>query len=101
MRSRAEDASDGETHGRYAVSDDAIFDRVAAAIVKTFRPGGDVRIVPSTTRSDVPRWDSLSHTMLVMSIEDEFGIELPLDELDGLPDVGALVELVRRTVAAR
>lgn len=34
-----------------------------------------------TSRSDVPKWDSLRHVSLVTAIEQQFGLSLSMDEM--------------------
>ncbi len=46
------------------------------------------------TAADVYGWDSLSHVRLIMEIEQRFRIELPIAEVGGLSDVGALADLI-------
>lgn len=80
------------------IDEDEVLGRVVEAIRTTFNVPPNIPIAADATSADVLGWDSLSHTMLIMKVEDEFGIELPLDELDGLGNVGALVALVQKTV---
>ena len=44
--------------------------------------------------SKVPQWDSLNHISLVVAIEGDFGIELTVDELATLRNVGDLVNIL-------
>ena len=45
-------------------------------------------------------WDSLSHMQLIAAIEDEFGIELTLDEIVAMRSVGQVKDVLRlRSVA--
>ena len=44
--------------------------------------------------STVPQWDSLNHISLIVAIEGEFGIELTVDELATLRNVGDLVNVL-------
>ena len=44
--------------------------------------------------STVPEWDSLNHISLVVAIEGDFGIELSVDELASLRNVGDLVNIL-------
>ena len=48
----------------------------------------------ATTAADVEGWDSLTHIMLLSAIEDEFGIKFDMKAVQGLKDVGAMVELI-------
>lgn len=45
--------------------------------------------------------DSLSLVEYTMDLEDEFGIELPEDELVGLKTIGAFADLIHAKVLAR
>ena len=49
---------------------------------------------PQTTASDVPGWDSVSQVMLLMRIEDDFGLELDADALSEAADLQALAEFL-------
>ena len=68
-------------------------DLVAETIRETLHCG-PVDITRPTTASEVRGWDSLSHTMILMAIEDTFGLTLPEDRIFGLNSVGDLVDLV-------
>jgi acyl carrier protein len=56
-------------------------------------------ITRDTVATDVPGWDSLSHTVLILKVEDAFGIELPEEEIFNLKDVAELAGLVERLLA--
>jgi acyl carrier protein len=75
------------------MQDDEILPVVAELIRKTFRcPGAEV--TRETTAFDIDGWDSLSHTDLMLAVEQRFGVELPPDRMFDLPDVGALADLI-------
>ena len=78
---------------------DEILQRLVTVIAKTFRPDSSTAIGPATTSTDILGWNSLSHTILIMNVEEAFGIELPFDEIAGLANVGDLAALVRRVRA--
>jgi len=70
--------------------------RVAGVIARTF-PSADANAITRTTvSSDIVGWDSLSHSLVIMGIEEEYGIELPFEEVSELANVGALADLVDR-----
>ncbi len=54
----------------------------------------DLKVEEATTAADVEGWDSLTHIMLLSAIEDEFGIKFDMKAVQGLKDVGAMVELI-------
>lgn len=49
-----------------------------------------IHIEPASTALDVPGWDSLSHTLLVLEIESAFGVQLDLEKVAGCANVGEL-----------
>lgn len=68
-----------------------------AIIRETFAAPNAV-VSDDTVASDVPGWDSLSHTVLLFEIEERFGVELPADvEFDNL---GQLITAIGSTTAA-
>jgi acyl carrier protein len=48
----------------------------------------------ATTSADIDGWDSLSHSILIMGIEEQFGVELPMERAFELHDVGELMDLI-------
>lgn len=49
-----------------------------------------------TTANDVEGWDSMNHVRLIVAIEQEIGIQLPMEQVNELRNVGDLVKLVER-----
>jgi acyl carrier protein len=58
-------------------------------------------ITDEMTAQDVPEWDSLAHINLIVEIEEEFGLRFTVDDISGLRNVGEMIELVERKLAAR
>jgi len=79
---------------------DEVLERVAAVMRRTFRLPESVEIDRRTTSADIAGWDSLSHALLIMGIEKEFGLALPFDRMYDLGNVGELVDLIRSIQAA-
>lgn len=50
----------------------------------------------STTALDVDGWDSLSHSMLLLELEQAFGITLDADEAARCANVGELADCIER-----
>jgi acyl carrier protein len=48
----------------------------------------------TTQAHDVDGWDSVSHAMLIMQIEERYGIAFFDDEIYAIPDVGALYDKI-------
>lgn len=66
----------------------------SAVIIRDTIQCGPVSISRATRAMDVRGWDSLSHTMILMNLEDGFGVELPMDRVLRLGTVGDLVDLI-------
>ena len=54
----------------------------------------DDQVVPDARFADDLDADSLDLVVLVMALEEEFGVEVPEDELEGIKTVGQAYELV-------
>lgn len=66
----------------------------AGDIIRDTLQCGPVTITRATQAMEVRGWDSLSHTMILMQLEDGFGVRLPMERVFGLSSVGELVDLV-------
>ena len=50
---------------------------------------------PEMGARDVPGWDSMHHMMLILEVNDRFGVDLSPEATAGLPDIAALLETIR------
>ncbi|MBW4035730.1 MAG: acyl carrier protein [Proteobacteria bacterium] len=75
---------------------DSIATRIFQLIAHNFGcdPAGISR---ATTASDVAGWDSLSHAVLLVTVEHEFAIRLNLEQIFDVDDVGGLIDIVTAT----
>ncbi len=58
-------------------------------------------ITRETTADDVDDWDSLTHMNLIMTIEKQLKINIPLGELQRLENVGEMFDLINSILAAQ
>jgi len=58
-------------------------------------------ITRESNASNVPDWDSLTHTMLVTAIEKKYKIRFHLGELQGMKNVGDMLDLLRKKLPAQ
>ena len=58
-----------------------------------------IELAETTTAADIEDWDSLSHIMLLSAVEDDFGIKFDMKAVQGLKDVGAMVDLIQEELA--
>ncbi len=71
-----------------------MFEKVKAVIVEKLNADG-VEITESTSFKDDLNADSLDLFELVMALEDEFGIEIPSEELEKLVTVGDVLNYLK------
>jgi acyl carrier protein len=58
-----------------------------------------VRLTPRMSANEVPGWDSLNHTLIILEISNMLGIELRADEIATLPDLGSVVDFVNERLS--
>ena len=58
-----------------------------------------IELSESTTAADIEDWDSLTHIMLLSAVEDDFGIKFDMKAVQGLKDVGAMVDIIQELLA--
>ena len=71
-----------------------ILARVEAVMRQVFSLPPGYAVSDATVASDVDGWDSLSHSILIMKIEEEFGTDLPMERIYEVNNVGELVDLI-------
>jgi acyl carrier protein len=59
------------------------------------------RFTDATAARDIPRWDSLNHVKLLISIEDEFDVQFGNADLQDPETWGRFVDMVERKLAAQ
>ncbi len=53
-----------------------------------------IEIRDEMTAADIDGWDSLTHIALLSAAEDEFDIEFDMKAVQGLKNVGAMVDMI-------
>jgi acyl carrier protein len=72
----------------------------AAQIIRDTIGCGPVEITRVTRAMDIRGWDSLSHTMVLMQLEEGFGVQLPMDRVLRLGNVGEMVDLIAELLSS-
>jgi acyl carrier protein len=54
----------------------------------------DLAVVAQTSATSVPAWDSMKHILILMAVQDRFGIRLSTREIDQLRNVGDLAAVI-------
>lgn len=55
---------------------------------------GKIVINFGTTSSDIEGWDSLMQMNLIEMVEDEFNMRFDMDEVVGMENVGAMIDII-------
>lgn len=53
-----------------------------------------IEIGPEMAAIDVPGWDSLSHTLLMLELESAFGVQLDLERVAHCANIGQLADYI-------
>lgn len=61
----------------------------------------DLVLTPESNANNVEDWDSLAHINLVSAIEKQYKIRFALGELQELKNVGDMIELIQKKLAAK
>ncbi len=54
----------------------------------------DLTITPELNMADLPEWDSMSHLRLMLCIEKEFNIKIPIERIETLKSVAKIMDLL-------
>lgn len=79
--------------------DDQLF-RELCVLMERYRPA-DVELTRSTELSGDLNIDSVAAMDLIMEIEDKFGIDIPINLVSDLRNLGDLLDVVRQQIEGR
>lgn len=68
-------------------------------IFKDVFDDNDLIINRESSSGKIEGWDSLAHINLVSSIEQEFNIKFALGELEGMKNVGDMIDLMEKKLS--
>jgi acyl carrier protein len=60
-----------------------------------------LQLTEESTAEQVPDWDSINQVKLLIGLENELNFRFSSQEVEGLNNVGALIDLVQRKLAVR
>ncbi len=58
----------------------------------------ELELNDDTIAADVDGWDSLTHLSFINEIENEFGIKFEMKEVQGLNNVGELIDVIMERI---
>jgi acyl carrier protein len=60
----------------------------------------DLTLGPETTAKDIEGWDSLNHVRVLLRIEQNYGIDLPVGDIETAKNVGELLAVINGALAS-
>ncbi len=69
-------------------------------IFREFFEDDEISLSTETTSSDIDGWDSLSHSLLIATIENKLNIQFSQRELLTFNDVGDLVQAIEKKLSS-
>ena len=74
------------------MSREEIFIQIEAIAKKIF--GNEILITEDTASTDIEKWDSMNHVVLISSIEKEFGVSFDIMEIIGITRFKDFIDLI-------
>lgn len=77
------------------MADEPIDQRVCAIIESIFNlPAGSVS--PSSSMETLEAWDSMGHLMLTLELEQEYGVQIPPEDVEKMTSVPAICQALAK-----
>ena len=77
------------------MSDSDIYETLTDVLRETF-DNDELVATAQTTAAQVPGWDSLGNVRFFVAVEEAFGMRFSAAEMNGLSNLGAVVDLIAR-----
>lgn len=65
------------------------------AVFRTYFDDESITVTDETTADDIEEWDSFEHIGLIISVEKEFGIKIPIGKVVSMENVGEMVDIIK------
>jgi acyl carrier protein len=70
------------------------------SLIVSEETGDDAELTRESTADDVPGWDSVAHSRIMLRAEQAFKVRLDTDVFYSLATVGDLIDYLRKQMAA-
>ena len=75
----------------------SIFEKLTEVFQDVF-DDDSIALTDDTTAADIEDWDSLTHITLLATVEEEFGMKFSRKAVQGMKNVGEMVDLIAAAV---
>lgn len=75
------------------MSREEVYERLTQVFWDVF-DNEDITINDTTTADDIDEWDSMEYINLIMAVEEEFLIKFTMGQVNGMKNVGQMVDLI-------
>lgn len=70
-----------------------VFERLNGVFREVF-DDEDITVTENTVSDDVEGWDSFEHINLVVAVEEEFSIKIPMGKVVTMKNVGEMADII-------
>ncbi len=70
-----------------------VFERLTEVFREVF-DDETIELNENTTSKDIEDWDSFEHINLIVAVEKEFDIKVPMGKVTTMKDVGEMVDII-------
>ncbi len=70
-----------------------VFERLTD-VFRTVFDDETIELSDSTTSEDIDDWDSFEHINLIVAVEEEFSINIPMGEVTTMKNVGEMADII-------
>ena len=81
------------------MTEDDVYSDLGKIFDDVFETQG-IALSRTTTADDVPGWDSMKMVLILMAVEERFGIKFTTREMDALQSVGDFADVIRAKALA-
>ena len=75
-----------------------VTDRVRTIVASVLRVPPEA-IDDSSSPDSLGSWDSLNHVQLILALEEEFGLQFAVEDMDAMQSVGGIIAIVAQAAA--
>lgn len=75
----------------------SIFEKLTEVFQDVF-DDDSIALTDDTTAADIEDWDSLTHITPLATVEEEFGMKFSMKAVQGMKNVGEMVDLIAAAV---